>query len=57
MENRFYSTTVKYKNSQRGFVKENESSSNLMFKEPTKNQYWKNNESDKVENNNYKKFV
>jgi hypothetical protein len=51
------STTVSYNNGQRGFVKENESSSNLMFKvKSTKNQYWKNNESDKVENNNYKKI-
>jgi hypothetical protein len=32
MEKPLSSTTVSYNNSQRGFVKENESSSNLMFK-------------------------
>jgi hypothetical protein len=46
MENRFYSTTVKYKNSQRGFVKENESSSNLMFKVNPPKSILENNESD-----------
>tara|TARA_R110000868_G_scaffold264879_1_gene523495 strand:- start:782 stop:5602 length:4821 start_codon:yes stop_codon:yes gene_type:complete len=50
-------TTVTYKNSQRGFIKENESTSNIMFKtKSSKDKYWNNNESDKVENNNYKKI-
>jgi hypothetical protein len=50
------STTVKYKNSQRGFVKENESSSNLMFKvNPPKINIGIITKS-KVENNNYKKI-
>jgi uncharacterized repeat protein (TIGR01451 family) len=51
------SNTVTYKNSQRGFVKENESNSNITFKiKPAKNQHWTNNESDKIETNNYKKI-
>ncbi|WP_367757574.1 LamG-like jellyroll fold domain-containing protein [Flavobacterium sp. WC2430] len=50
-------TTVTYKNSQRGFIKENESTSNLMFKtKPGKDKYWNNNESDKAEKKNYKKI-
>jgi len=51
------STAITYDNSQRGFVKENESTSNLMFKTKSgKDSYWNNNESDKVTNNNYQKI-
>ena len=49
--------TVTYKNSQRAFIKENESNSNLMFKtKPYKDKYWNQNESDKTEKDNYKKI-
>jgi hypothetical protein len=51
------STVVSYKNSQRGFVKENDSTSNLMFKmKANKDQYWSTNQSDKVEVDNHKKI-
>lgn len=51
------STVVSYKNSQRGFVKETESTSNLLFKVKTnKDQYWSTNKSDIVEIDNHKKI-
>jgi hypothetical protein len=50
-------TTVTYKNSQRAFVKENESTSNLMFKiKSDKESYWNTNENDKIEKDNPKKI-
>jgi hypothetical protein len=49
--------TITYKNSQRRFVKETENNSNLMFKiKDKKDKYWNNNESDKIDNNNYTKI-
>jgi hypothetical protein len=48
-----------YKNSQRGFVKEDHASSNMMskiIKDPKKNNYWTNNQSDKIIKDKYKRI-
>ncbi|UQD56262.1 LamG-like jellyroll fold domain-containing protein [Flavobacterium sp. K5-23] len=48
-----------YKNSQRAFVKEDHTSSNMMskiIKDPKKDKYWTNNQSDKIVKDNYKRI-